>query len=175
MFLFPRAVFEAGEFLQESERHIARRAVALLGDDELGFAFALVFLLLSVGVIFLPNEKPNQVGVLLDAARFAQVAQTRPAFAVAGAVFRISIELRGDDDRNVQLLGEAFDAGGDFRDLDLAVLLAAPRGRAQELEVIDDDQLDLVLRSAGAALWRAARECSSPARVVDEDLGLGQL
>src|SRR6476646_5708394 len=41
--LFSRAIFEAGEFLSESERNIAGRAVALLGDDQVSLAFALVF------------------------------------------------------------------------------------------------------------------------------------
>ena len=72
--LFARPIFEAGEFLPEGERYVARRAVALLGDDQLRFAFHLVFLFLSVGVIFLPNEQADEIGVLLDTARFAQVA-----------------------------------------------------------------------------------------------------
>ena len=150
--LFARAIFEAGEFLPEGERHVARRAVALLGDDQLRFAFRLVFFLLGVGVVFLPDEQADEIGVLLDAARFAQVAQARPAFAVAGAVFRISIELCRDDDRDVQLLGESLDAGGDFRDFDLPIVLPAPRGRAQQLQVIDHDQFDVVLRLEPARL-----------------------
>ena len=81
--LLARPVFEAGEFLAEGEGHVTGRAVALLGDDEVGFAFRLVFLFLSVGVILLPNEQADDIGVLLDAARLAQIAQTRPAFAVA--------------------------------------------------------------------------------------------
>ena len=56
---------------------------------------------------------------------FAQVAQTRPPFALAGALLGITVELGQDDDRDVQLLRERFEAGGDFRDFDLAIVLRA--------------------------------------------------
>jgi len=66
--LFSRAIFEAGEFLSESKRNVASRAVALLGDDQVSFALSLVFFLFGIGVIFLPNEETHHIGVLLDAA-----------------------------------------------------------------------------------------------------------
>jgi len=57
---FAGAVFEAGEFLAEGERHVAHRAVGLLRNDQIGFAFDFVFFLFGIGVLF-------------DAARLAQV------------------------------------------------------------------------------------------------------
>ena len=101
-----RAVFEAGEFLEEGQRHVADGAVALLGDDQRRFAFGFLFFLVGVGVIFLADEQADDVGVLLDAAGFAQIAQARAALAVAGALFRITVELGEDDDRDVQFLGQ---------------------------------------------------------------------
>ena len=72
------------------------------------------------------------------------LSRGRPLLSPA-ALLGIPVELREDDDRNGQFLGQGLEAAGDFRDLDLAIVLRAPRGRAQELEVIDEDGLDPVL------------------------------
>ena len=41
--------------------------------------------------------------------------------------------------------GEGFEAAGNFRNLDLAVFLAATGSRSEELEIIDDQDIDAVL------------------------------
>ena len=69
-FLRPR--LETREFFQERELHVADRAVALLGDDERGLSLGGLFVLLGVGIVLLADEQPDEVGVLLDAAGFAQ-------------------------------------------------------------------------------------------------------
>ena len=84
----PRSIFKPGEFFQEGEGDVADGPVALLGDDELGFAgfFGAGFFVFFVD--FRPNEQSNQVGVLFDRAGFAQVAQARFA---AGTRFRLPV------------------------------------------------------------------------------------
>ena len=80
----------------------------MLGDDQLGLALGLR--LVGVGVVFLAHEQADDVGILFDGAGFAQIAQPRLAFAIAGALLGITVELREDDDRDVQFLGERLDA-----------------------------------------------------------------
>ena len=96
------------------------------------------------------EELPDEVGVLLDAAGFAQVAEARAALGVTAAGFGVSVELGEDDDGEVQFFGEGFEAAGNFGDFELAVVLGAAGGRAQELQVVDEDRLDVVLRFEAA-------------------------
>src|SRR5277367_4832408 len=59
---FRRVVFELGVLAQEGQLHIAGRPVALLGDDDVGDAFARGVRLVH---FFAINEQ-NQVGVLFQ-------------------------------------------------------------------------------------------------------------
>ena len=79
---------------------------------------------------------------MLDRSRFAEIAETRPAFSLPGTGFRIPVQLGKDDDGDFQLFGERLDAVGNFGNFDLAVLLGTSGGGSQELEVIDDDEFD---------------------------------
>ncbi len=119
------AVFEPGELFEEGEGDVADGAVALLGDDEGGFAFGFLFLLVAVGVVFLADEEGDDIGVLLDAAGLAEIAEAGAAFAFAGAVFRVTIELGEDDDGDGEFFCQSFDAGRDFGDFQLAIVLRA--------------------------------------------------
>src|SRR5690606_37327439 len=67
-------VLEAGVLPDEGQPGRVDRAVALLADDDLGDA-----LLVGIGVVDLVaiNEH-DDVGILLDRARFAQVGHDRP-------------------------------------------------------------------------------------------------
>ncbi len=56
-------------------------------------------------------------------------------------------------------LAQGLDAGGNFRDFDLAVFLAALAGGFQQLEVIDDDELDVVAILRDGGRGRGARGC----------------
>src|SRR5690606_9985969 len=66
-----RHVGEAGEVPLEGDRNGARGPVAVLGDDEVGLGGAgVVFLVHALAV---PVQKDDDVGVLLQRPRLAQV------------------------------------------------------------------------------------------------------
>jgi len=69
-----RASFEARVLLEERQGHVAGGAVALFGDDEGRLALSLLPVLVVLGVVFFAHEQAHHVGVLLDAAGFAQIA-----------------------------------------------------------------------------------------------------
>ena len=62
--------------------------VTLLGDDQRGFALGLLLVLVGVRVILLAHEQADEVGILLDAAGFAEVAQPRAALGFAACAAR---------------------------------------------------------------------------------------
>ena len=96
--------------------HDADRTVALLADDDLGFALERVAVLVHRPVVeLLAVEEHDQVGVLLDGARLAQVGELR-ALVVARALLRRARELRQRDDRNAQLLRERLEPARDLTD-----------------------------------------------------------
>ncbi len=63
-----------------------------------------------------------------------------------------TVELGEDDDGNIELHGECFEAARDFRNFDLAVIFGTTCARGEKLEVIDDKDFDVVLlfEAAGA-------------------------
>jgi hypothetical protein len=63
-----------------------------------------------------------------------------------------TVELGEDDDGDIELHGECFEATRDFRNFDLAVIFGATGARGEKLEVIDDKDFDVVLlfEAAGA-------------------------
>ena len=104
-------VFESGEVGEVGEFDGAGRAVALLGDDDLGLA--LDVFVFAVVVLFAVDEG-DDVGVLLDGAGFAEVGEQR--FFVAGALLRATGELRQCYDRDAEFFGEGLEAAGDGAD-----------------------------------------------------------
>ena len=82
-------VLEPRQVLEEGQLDGVGRPVAVLGDDQLGDAR------LVVGVVVLgAMKKQDDVGILLDRARFAQVGHPRPfVFAVLDG----PVELREGD------------------------------------------------------------------------------
>src|SRR5688500_5369742 len=74
----PHALFDVGEqpvLVEEVWVGRADRAVALLGDDDLGDVLQVrVVLLVDAG----PENHHDDVGVLLEGARLAQVGELRP-------------------------------------------------------------------------------------------------
>src|SRR5918998_5968812 len=107
---------ELGVLLQPCELDLARRPVAVLAHDDLGYA-----LVVGVGVIVLVAvQKHHHVRVLLDGARVAEVREHR-ALVVAG--LDGAGELRYREDGDVEVAGEYLEAAADLRDLLLAVLL----------------------------------------------------
>src|SRR5690349_13193234 len=114
-------VLEFRGFMREPQRHLADRAMALLGDENFRGAMyllepglpiliaqivALVALFraarrLAAGeIILLAEDEHHDVGVLLDRARFAQVREHRPLVV---ALLDGARELGERDDRDVEL------------------------------------------------------------------------
>src|SRR5262249_47140006 len=75
--LTDREVLEAGELADEGQSDDTGRAVALLGDDQLGDAFGAGRRLTLVAVHVLAVDEGDDIGVLLECARFAEVGQLR--------------------------------------------------------------------------------------------------
>src|ERR1700736_1196339 len=72
----PGGVDEAGLVLEEEQGDVADGAVAVLGHDQLGLVAVDLFV-----VEPLPVDEHDQVGVLLDGARLAQVRELGPVVA----------------------------------------------------------------------------------------------
>src|SRR5271169_5962392 len=94
----------------ELQRHGAGRSVTLLADDDFGFAMDLGHLRLpfevffSPGtrfaiaqVVFFPEHEQDDVGVLLDRTRLAQIRQLR---SLVLAVLDLTRQLRQRHDRH---------------------------------------------------------------------------
>ena len=67
--LSEEGIFKPREFLEEGQLHIAGWSVALLGDDNI----CEPRILFRAIVLFLTVDEGDEVGVLLDSARFTQV------------------------------------------------------------------------------------------------------
>src|SRR5436309_15687184 len=116
-------IVEARVLFLEMQLHGARGAIALLPDDHFRDAFdALVGLGIDRAVVeLLPVDEADDVGVLLDRARFAKIGELRPP-VLAAALLRCARELRDGHDRHVELLRERLERARDVRDLLLAIL-----------------------------------------------------
>src|ERR1700730_5844350 len=92
------ASFEPGEFFEERERNLAYGSIALLGNDQFGLAgffhTGFFVFLIELG----PDEQSNQIGILLDRTRFAQIAQAR---FPTRALLWLAVQLRHHNDRNL--------------------------------------------------------------------------
>src|SRR5712691_13483106 len=139
----PVEVLEAREFLQERELHRPRGSVALLADDDLGQAAVLVGGL----VLLLAVDEHHDVRVLLEAAALPKVRELRPLLR---AGFGRARELAERDHGHAQLLGQALERPAARRDFLLSVRHST-RAR-HELQVVDDDEGEAVLRLQPAAL-----------------------
>src|SRR5699024_6842425 len=91
-------VSEPGVVPLEGDRDRLGGAVAVLGDDEVRLAGAGGLLL----VVVLAVDEQDEVGVLLDRARLAQVAHHR---GLVLALLAAAVQLRDRDDRHLDLLG----------------------------------------------------------------------
>src|SRR5258708_19213904 len=79
----------------------AGRAVAVLGDDEVGNAGPLIGF-----VVLWAKQKHDNVTVLFYATAFAKVAEDR---AFVGALFRRAAQLRDRDHRDAKLPSETLE------------------------------------------------------------------
>src|SRR6266542_1496496 len=162
-------VVEAGEFLLEVQLHRPRRAIALLSDDHFGKALdALVRLGVDRPVVeLLPVDEADDIGVLLDGARLAEVGKLRAAMLPAALLGRPG-QLRDRDDRNVELFGERLERPRDVGDLLLAILDVAWARR--QLQIVNDHERNVVLGLQPACL-RAHRERRERGGIVNPDRG----
>jgi hypothetical protein len=122
--------------------------------------------LILAEVIFLPAHKADDIGILLDRARIAQVRQLR-AFILAR--FHVTGELREGQHGDVQVLGDGFEAAGDVRDLDGAVLTGLQGvGAAQELQIVGAQEPDavLALQAPGPGADRVDRQVGRKPRLL---------
>ena len=124
-------VQELRVLLLERERDFADRAVAVLGDDQVGLAGALGVLV----VVLVAVDEHHQVGVLLEVPRLAQVRELR--FLVRARLDRAA-ELRERDHRHAELAREDLQAAAQLADGGHARVVAAVG--AHQLQVVDDDQ-----------------------------------
>lgn len=171
---------ETHDFCDELEGDVVGGAVSVLGENEERFAltgFVFVFVLvLFVVFLFGPGvvgagEESDHVGVLLDGAGFTQVGKHG---ALALALFDGSVELGENDDGDVEFLGDAFETGGDFGDLDLAVFLGALGAGGHQLEIIDGDELDVELLFESAGLGAELHDVEAGG-FIDVEFGLLEL
>src|SRR3954465_8797944 len=155
---------EAGVLALEGEGHVAQAAVAVLGDDQVGLTRAVGVLV----VVLVAVDEHDEVGVLLDLAGLAQVAEHRP---LVRPRLHTAGELRQGDHGDLELAGQDLEATADLADgLDPVV---HPRVGPHELEVVHDDQAEaaeLRLRLlVQPARLRADLEDPDVRRVVDEE------
>src|SRR3954462_12890949 len=117
-----REAEEARVLALEGQRDVAKAAVAVLGDDEVGLARAVGVLV----VVLVAVDEHDEVGVLLDLAGLTQVGEHR---ALVGARLDATRQLRQRDDGDLELAREDLQAARDLADgLDAVV---GPRVGAQ--------------------------------------------
>ena len=164
---FGGQILEAGEFFFPPQLDFAHRAVPLFGDDDLGQALVLLLLFAAQVVLFAVDEH-HHVGVLLDRARLAEVAQSR---AMVAGVFRLAVQLGQAQDRDFGFPRQPLQSPRDPRHLFLAGIVRVVR--LDQLQVVDGDQPQTALtafdppRGGGDLADRAGR------RVVHEQAALG--
>src|SRR5229473_1241866 len=126
-------VEELRDVVSENELEVADRAVALLSDDDLGDTLLLRVLVVHLIAV----DEADDVRVLFDRSRLAEIGELRPV--IAGALLGTAGELRERNEREVQLLGDRFQAARDLRDF-LVARLGLPLD-GHELEVVDHDHV----------------------------------
>ena len=82
----------------------------MLGNDDFGFTFVVVSLFTDK-VVFLTMDEHDDIRILFDRPRLAQVAKAR---AVVLGCFRLAIKLRQTEYRHVEFSRQTFQAPGDL-------------------------------------------------------------
>src|SRR5690606_25758653 len=105
--------------------------------------------LLVLEVILFAVDEHDNVRVLLDRARLAQVRKLR---ALVVATLHLTGQLRERKYRNVELLGQSLETGRNFRELLYATRRSAVCRPLNELQIVDDDEIEaaLAFEPAGA-------------------------
>src|ERR1700704_1900333 len=112
------------------------RAVTVLGDVKFRDAGPFIrFVVLGA------KKKHDDVRVLLDAARFSQIAQDR---TLVWTLFGCTAQLRDRNHRDSQLTSQTLEGSRDRRHLLDTVVITSRRPAVHQLQVIDEDHVDVV-------------------------------
>src|SRR4029078_3422634 len=147
-------VGEAGVAALVAQLYGVQRAVAVLAHDQLGLALVLA---LGVVVVVAVDEH-DQVGVLLDRARLAQVGQLRPP-VLGTALLDGARQLGEGDHRHLEGARDQLELARDVRDLRDAVVEPAAAGH--QLQVVDDHQPEVRVagfQAPGRGLYLEVRD-----------------
>ena len=123
----------------EIELDAADGPVSVLGNDDID---DILIRRVRFGAVF-AIEEHHDVGVLFDGSRFAQVGEFRH---LVGARFDGARELRECENGNVKFASELLKSSGYFGNFLDAIVAASPAASFHELEIIDNDESELVLR-----------------------------
>jgi hypothetical protein len=150
--------FETSEAAAENELDFVGRAVALFGDEDVGHValFGRGVEIEEIGAI----DEHDDVCVLLDGARFAQVGKLRATFVALGRAG----ELAEDENGNLQFLGEAFEAARNAGNFFLTGIETTASG--DELQIIDNEKREALV-TLEAARFCANFEDAGGAGIVD--------
>src|SRR5271163_4442623 len=133
---FRRVVLELRVLAEEGQLHFARGAIALLGDDDIGDAFAR-----GVGVVdVFAIDEENDVCILFQRTALPEIRHHRLLLLT---LLHASIELRQSNDRHLQFPGERLERAGDLGNLGRPVLFR-PRD-LHELKIVDNDEVESAL------------------------------
>src|SRR3984957_562409 len=111
----------------------------LLGP--LGVLARIATRLLVLEVIFLSKNEQHHVRVLFDRTGFAKIGELR---TLVVALLDLARKLRERQDRNIELLGQRLEAGGDFGQFLHAIVAARFRSR-QKLQIVDNEKIEAAL------------------------------
>ena len=140
--------------------------VSVFGDDDVDNVFVGR---VGFGAVFAVEEH-DDVGVLFDRTRFAQVGELRH---LVGARFDGARELGEREDGDIEFAGELFESAGYFGNFLDAVVAASSAAPFHELEVVDNDEPELMFRLE-AARHGAHFHNIDRAGVVDKDRRFAQ-
>src|SRR5262249_16937517 len=93
-------ILEFGELFEESELDRTDRSVPLLRDNEVRLAGVLFILLVD----FFTVDEHDEISILFDGSRFAQVRQLRAVIALA--LLRCAAQLRKGNNRQFEFLSQ---------------------------------------------------------------------
>src|SRR6185369_12512296 len=144
LFVSVTQVFKAGMLTEKGQADRADRAVTLLADDQFGVALmslgaGTVTFAAILAVDRLAVDEHDHVGILLDGARFPQVAHHR---ALVGAFFEFAVELGKSNNRYAKFLGQRLQGLGNLGNLLLTRFDAG--ARLHKLQIVDNDQTDIM-------------------------------
>ena len=149
-------VEEQRELVLEVQFDRPDRAIAVLGQDDLGDVLVLRFLVVVIFAI----QEGNDVRILFQGPRFAEVTEHGSFILPA---FDASAELGQGDERHFQFPRQGLEGAGNLGDF---LLPAFGITALHELQIVDDDQVQAVFRFEAPRL-RAHFGDGNARRIVD--------